>query len=107
MDQTTTMRKPTSRQTKRRRMILETAIKLVSELGYEGVSMRALADRADVALRTLYNLYESKELLLLAAVDHHNRASMDRIMRENTREGFQGLLAVINGVTDIILANQV
>ncbi len=56
------------RQVERQQRILEAARSEVSRLGYEGLTMRGLADSAGVALKTLYNLYSSKDELLFAAV---------------------------------------
>ena len=39
----------------------------LTEKGYDGVTMEALAERAGVVKKTLYNLYGSKDDLLMAA----------------------------------------
>ncbi len=56
------------RQIERQQRILATARQEISRLGYEGLTMRGLADASGVALKTLYNLYSSKDELLFAAV---------------------------------------
>lgn len=60
----------TPRQRERRQRILSTARELVARVGYDGLSMRELADLAEVSPTTLYNLYENKDLLILAAVQN-------------------------------------
>ena len=60
----------TYRQLERRERILETAIVLASEGGYEAVQMRDVAAKADVALGTLYRYFASKDQLLAAAWAH-------------------------------------
>lgn len=60
----------TSRQLERRERILDTAIELASEGGYEAVQMRDVASKADVALGTLYRYFASKDQLLAAAWGH-------------------------------------
>ena len=60
----------TTRQLERRERILETAIELASEGGYEAVQMRDVASKADVALGTLYRYFASKDQLLAAAWGH-------------------------------------
>lgn len=60
----------TTRQLERRERILETAIELASDGGYEAVQMRDVASRADVALGTLYRYFASKDQLLAAAWGH-------------------------------------
>jgi len=58
-----------SRQLERQSHILATAREMLSELGYAGTTMRALAERAGVVPATLYNLYGGKDELMLAALD--------------------------------------
>lgn len=52
----------------RRRRILGETRRLMSEVGAEGFGMRELAERSGVSLRTLYNAFGSKEVLILAAI---------------------------------------
>ncbi len=56
------------RQVERQQRILATARREISRVGYEGLTMRGLAGASGVALKTLYNLYSSKDELLFAAV---------------------------------------
>ncbi len=56
------------RQVERQQRILATARREISRRGYDGLTMRGLASAASVALKTLYNLYSSKDELLFAAV---------------------------------------
>ena len=58
---------PTERQRKRRERILQTTRDQLAEHGYDGVNMRELARAAGVATNTLYNLYKSKDNLILEA----------------------------------------
>ena len=52
----------------RHRRILDTTIALASEGGFDAVQMRVVADRADVALGTLYRYFPSKIHLLVSAL---------------------------------------
>ena len=52
----------------RRRRLIDAAVGLAAEGGYEAVQMRDVAARAEVALGTLYRHYSSKDQLLLAAL---------------------------------------
>ena len=52
----------------RRRRILDATIQLASAGGFDAVQMRAVADRADVALGTLYRYFPSKIHLLVSAL---------------------------------------
>jgi AcrR family transcriptional regulator len=53
---------------RRRNRVLEETRKLVAEAGYDGVTMRLLAERSQVASATLYNIYGNKETLVATAV---------------------------------------
>ena len=56
----------TEKQSARRRRVLDAAMALADEGGYEAVQMRDVAARADVALGTLYRYFSSKDQLLAA-----------------------------------------
>lgn len=49
-----------------RKKILETSLALFSRLGYEGTSIRMIAQEANMAVGLLYNYFPSKEALLHA-----------------------------------------
>ena len=59
----------TPRQLKRRERILETVRQQLSNTGYEGLSMREVAAASGVSPTTLYNLYDNKDGLVLAALN--------------------------------------
>ncbi len=52
----------------RRKRILDATISLAAEGGFDAVQMRAVAERADVALGTLYRYFPSKIHLLVSAL---------------------------------------
>jgi TetR/AcrR family transcriptional regulator, cholesterol catabolism regulator len=52
----------------RRRRILDATIELASQGGFDAVQMRAVAEKADVALGTLYRYFPSKIHLLVSAL---------------------------------------
>ena len=58
----------TPRQESRRHRILLVAREMVADHGYEGMVMSEVAERADVSPTTLYNLYNTKDELLLEAL---------------------------------------
>ena len=82
-----------ARQLKRQSDILKSARKMLSEEGYAGMTMRALAEKAGVAPATLYNLYGGKDELILAAVDDLLREIGARAADEREGEGIAALLA--------------
>ena len=53
----------------RRERIARVARKLVAERGYDGLTMRDLARAARVAVPTLYNLFGSKDAILVAELE--------------------------------------
>ncbi len=53
----------------RARRIVETAVELAEQGGFEAVRLRDVADQAGVALGTLYRRFRSKEDLLVAALE--------------------------------------
>jgi AcrR family transcriptional regulator len=53
----------------RRERILEVARRLVAERGYEGLTMRDLARAAKVSVPTLYNLFGSKDAILVTELE--------------------------------------
>lgn len=55
-------------QRQRRQRILDAAVALAADGGYDAVQMREVALRADVALGTLYRYFASKEHLLVVAL---------------------------------------
>ncbi len=65
-------------QRERRTRILDATVACASQGGFEAVQMRAVAERADVALGTLYRYFPSKIHLLVAALAREfERANRD------------------------------
>ena len=65
----------------RRRRLVDAAVELAKQGGYEAVQMRDVANRADVALATLYRQYPSKDQLLLAALADRTATLRDILAR--------------------------
>jgi AcrR family transcriptional regulator len=65
----------------RRQRIIEAAIELGTEGGYDAVHMRVVAERAGVALATVYRYFESKDHLLSAAVAEWTSQLQNRLAR--------------------------
>jgi AcrR family transcriptional regulator len=69
-------------QRERRQRILDATLALASKGGYDAVQMRAVADRAGVALGTLYRYFPSKIHLLVSALAREferNQEKLDRM----------------------------
>lgn len=69
----------TSSQQDRRRRIVEAARALAAKGGYDGVQMREVSERAEVALGTLYRYFPSKVHLLIGVMEHQTRQQMTRV----------------------------
>jgi AcrR family transcriptional regulator len=69
-------------QRERRRRILDAAVALASKGGFEQMQMRAVADRADVALGTLYRYFPSKIHLLVSVLGQQFEQAQDSLARK-------------------------
>ncbi len=90
---TTSPRKLTINQQIRRARILDAARQLVAENDYDGMIMRDVALLADVSPTTLYNLYNTKDELLLEALRESIAEGWAQAAREVPELGFERLLA--------------
>jgi AcrR family transcriptional regulator len=66
----------------RRRRILEATLQLAAKGGYEAVQMRTVAEKAEVALGTLYRYFPSKIHLLVSALALELEEIQDKIERK-------------------------
>lgn len=93
----TTAATTTSKGEQTRARILETALALFRERGYEETTMRAIAERADVALGSAYYYFRSKEQLIQAFYgrthQEHLAACAPILQRErNLRARLRGVM---------------
>lgn len=58
---------PASRNEQSRRAILDAAISMIGELGYDGISIEAIARQAGVSKQTIYRWWPSKGAVILEA----------------------------------------
>src|SRR5580700_8748066 len=65
----------------RRKRILDATIALAAKGGYDAVQMRTVAERADVALGTLYRYFPSKIHLLVSALARELERYLERLER--------------------------
>ncbi|MER6536106.1 TetR/AcrR family transcriptional regulator [Streptomyces sp900105755] len=63
------------RDTGRGLAILDATLALLTEVGYEQLSMEAVASRSGAAKTTIYRRYRDKAALVAAAVEHRSHAS--------------------------------
>jgi TetR/AcrR family transcriptional regulator, cholesterol catabolism regulator len=75
-----------SAQRERRKRILDATLALASKGGYEAVQMRTVAERADVAVGTLYRYFPSKIHLLVSALARE----LERLQHKTARRTAPG-----------------
>src|SRR5271165_3086359 len=68
-------------QRERRKRILDATLALASKGGYEAVQMRTVAERADVALGTLYRYFPSKIHLLVSGLAREFEQTKEKLDR--------------------------
>jgi AcrR family transcriptional regulator len=64
---------------RRRPMILDAALEVYVERGYQGTSMQAVADAAGVTKPVVYECFANKDELLLALLDREERRLLEAI----------------------------
>jgi AcrR family transcriptional regulator len=69
-------------QRERRKRILDATLALASKGGYDAVQMRTVAERAEVALGTLYRYFPSKIHLLVGALTEEMDQIQDKLDRK-------------------------
>lgn len=84
----------TERQRARRARILQCTRDLVTAVGYDGLTMRELANCAKVSPTTLYNLYTNKDELLYAAVGEFMSDSYRHACSIAPHAGYEQLVRV-------------
>lgn len=72
-------RKPAPVGADRRQLILEAALDVFAEQGFEGATTKAIAARADVTHGLIYFYFASKEDLFQAAFEHSLRGALDEL----------------------------
>jgi TetR/AcrR family transcriptional regulator, cholesterol catabolism regulator len=68
-------------QRERRKRILDATLALASKGGYDAVQMRTVAERADVALGTLYRYFPSKIHLLVSGLAREFEQTQEKLER--------------------------
>lgn len=64
--------------------ILEVALRLFSQHGFEGASVRMIAREAGISLGLMYNYFESKEVLLIALFMKYRAPVQDSLAPEGS-----------------------
>ena len=73
------------KQLARRQRVIEVALQLGADGGYDAVHMREVADRSQVSLGTIYRYFGSKDHLLAAALSEWTAQLQSRLARRPAR----------------------
>ena len=95
----------TERQYRRREAILASARDLITAHGYEGVTMRDLAAKANVTPKTLYHQFGNKEKLLRTAVEERFRHTYQAIDDHKVKKGIDKLYFIIEAIAETTRKN--
>jgi AcrR family transcriptional regulator len=85
----------------RRKRILDATLALASKGGYDAVQMRAVAEKADVALGTLYRYFPSKIHLLVSGLAREFERTQERMDRTTIpgETPYERMLFVLGRIT--------
>ncbi|MGH3716917.1 MAG: cholesterol catabolism transcriptional regulator KstR [Micromonosporaceae bacterium] len=85
----------------RRKRILDATLVLASKGGYDAVQMRTVAEKADVALGTLYRYFPSKIHLLVSALAREFERTQDKFDRATIPGDtpYERMLSVLGRIT--------
>jgi len=85
----------------RRKRILDATLALAAKGGYEAVQMRAVAEKADVALGTLYRYFPSKIHLLVSALAREFERTSEKLDRSPIPgdTGYERMMYVLGRIT--------
>jgi AcrR family transcriptional regulator len=91
----------TSKTTRTRRLVEDSAVELFAEGGYDTVTMADIARRANVSKATVFNHFATKDALIFSGLQHFERALVDAIRRraddESIPQAFRRFVLAING----------
>ncbi len=87
----------------RAKRIVETAMEMAEKDGYDGLRLRELSEKADVALGTVYRRFSSKEEILAAALELMVEQLRDQLKRwmipgDTPEERLQGFFNVSTNI---------
>ena len=94
-------------QAERRKRIIDATIALASKGGYDAVQMRAVAEKADVALGTLYRYFPSKIHLLVVGLAREFEREQSKLERSRIpgENSYERVLHVLNRTTRALQRN--
>lgn len=88
----------------RQARILSEARALIGSKGIQGLTMRELAKKSDVAFRTLYNIYGSKDVLVSYAVkDFLENIIVISVRKSRNKPHLERLLALLDMIANEVI----
>jgi AcrR family transcriptional regulator len=85
----------------RRERIVEATYDLLREVGREALSVRMVAERAEVAVSTLYNLFESKQAILSAMFDADLEQFKRHMLAEAPDDSLERIFHTVDVATEL------
>ncbi len=98
------MNQLTPRQAERKERILQAVRDHLSRYGYEGLSMREVANSASVSPTTLYNQFQNKDGLILAA-QTEVLAQVSASVAARAKSGIEHLIASAEAIAEQVVQN--
>lgn len=91
-----------------RDLILKTSLKLFSEQGYHGTTMRQVASKASMSLGLAYRYFDSKEAILEGIIESHDkilkRYITDEVVSNPSREDL--IVNVSESIISLVKENE-
>ena len=88
---------------RRRREIIDAAVRIIAELGYANTTTKAIADAADIAEGTLYNYFESKRDILLGILQRFQQEADELLDDIESLEGAADPVAIVEWALNLLL----
>ena len=90
----------------RRARILTAATALMTDDGPDGLSMRRLAESADVSVNTIYNLIGPRDAVVAALVDQVIESIASAVDQKTGDGPLERCLAIVAHATEVVVENQ-
>ena len=103
------MRITKSQQTKNQRAIIQAAVDLMTQHGFEATTMKQIARSANVGDATIYKYFPSKEKLVLAYFEQAITDALLQFQKTKGQEGFtlqERMQLLVDSLLEILLADR-
>src|SRR3990167_6855657 len=103
------MRITKTQQTKNQRAIIQAAVDLMTQHGFEATTMKQIARAANLGDATIYKYFPTKEKLVLAYFEQAITDALLQFQKTKGQEGFtlqERLQLVVDSLLEILLADR-